>query len=172
LTFLNSSSATGLFQVRSGNPSDPVRWYTVEPGKTLFGTWNAIPSYNLSVFWSQCIARFFNGSIGTGAAVLLVSSTYDCDPDSVALDLTITNVGNRSEVTVLNVYAGDAFTRLLQPQGTFVEGFSRTQFFSWYDLIITVAADPTFTYRLAGHVETGKDSFSDPALGGLITLQG
>jgi hypothetical protein len=34
------------------------------------------------------------------------------------------------------------------------------------------ASDPTFNYRLAGHVETGKDSFSDPALGGLVTLKG
>jgi phospholipase C len=73
---------------------------------------------------------------------------------------------------VLNAYTGDAFTRLLSPQGTFSEGFSLTQFFGWYDLIVTVAADPTFNYRLAGHVETGKESFSDPALGGLVTLQG
>jgi phospholipase C len=52
------------------------------------------------------------------------------------------------------------------------QGSSLTQFFGWYDLIVTVAADPTFKYRLAGHVETGKDSFSDPALGGLLTLKG
>jgi len=31
-------------------------------------------------------------------------------------------------------------------------------------LIVTVAGDPTFNYRLAGHVETGPDSISDPAL--------
>jgi phospholipase C len=46
------------------------------------------------------------------------------------------------------------------------------EFFGWYDLIVTVAGDSTFNYRLAGHVETGQDSFSDPALGGLITLKG
>jgi phospholipase C len=37
--------------------------------------------------------------------------------------------------------------------------------------MVTVAGDPTFEYRLAGHVETGKDSFSDPALGGLVSLK-
>ena len=46
------------------------------------------------------------------------------------------------------------------------------EFHGWYDLIVTVAGDPTFKYRLAGHVETGQDSFSDPALGGLVTLKG
>jgi hypothetical protein len=32
---------------------------------------------------------------------------------------------------------------------------------------------PNVTYecRLAGHVETGDDSFSDPAMGGLVTLR-
>ena len=49
---------------------------------------------------------------------------------------------------------------------------SLDQFYGWYDLIVTVAGDPTFKYRLAGHVETGEDSFSDPALGGLVTLKG
>jgi phospholipase C len=48
---------------------------------------------------------------------------------------------------------------------------SLNQFHGWYDLIVTVTGDPTFKYRLAGHVETGKDSFSDPALGGLVTLK-
>jgi phospholipase C len=49
---------------------------------------------------------------------------------------------------------------------------SLRQFYGWYDLIVAVAGDPTFNYRLAGHVETGKDSFSHPALGGLVTLKG
>ena len=45
-------------------------------------------------------------------------------------------------------------------------------FFGWYDLIIMVSEDPSFKYRLAGHVESGQDSFSDPAMGGLVTLKG
>ncbi|HEY2021320.1 phospholipase domain-containing protein, partial [Paraburkholderia sp.] len=35
----------------------------------------------------------------------------------------------------------------------------------WYDLAITVDSDASFARRLAGHVETGKSSMSDPALG-------
>jgi phospholipase C len=173
LTFMNSGSATVVFQVRSGNPLDPVRWYTVEPAMTLSDTWSVTTSYSLSVYGPNGFVRYFNGSIGTNAAVLEVSSTYDSDPDSVAINLSITNVGGaQAEVTVLNAYTGSAFTRLLSPQASFSEGFSLAQFFGWYDLIVTVASDPTFKYRLAGHVETGTDSFSDPALGGLVTLQG
>ena len=41
----------------------------------------------------------------------------------------------------------------------------------WYDLVVTIAEDPAFQVRLAGHVETGRDSYSDPALGGLVKLK-
>ena len=38
-------------------------------------------------------------------------------------------------------------------------------------VVVTVTEDPSFQYRLAGHVETGRDSISDPAMGGLVTLK-
>jgi phospholipase C len=31
-----------------------------------------------------------------------------------------------------------------------------------------VVEDAAFEYRLAGHIENGKDSFSDPLMGGLV----
>jgi phospholipase C len=62
--------------------------------------------------------------------------------------------------------------QFVESQKTFQNVLSLQRFYGWYDLIITVAGDPTFKYRLAGHVETGAESISDPALGGLVTLQG
>jgi len=44
-------------------------------------------------------------------------------------------------------------------------------FLCWYDLTVTVDGDPSSKYQLAGHVETEKDSISDPALGGLVILK-
>jgi phospholipase C len=35
----------------------------------------------------------------------------------------------------------------------------------WYDLTITVDTDAGFQQRIAGHVETGEDSVSDPVIG-------
>jgi hypothetical protein len=37
--------------------------------------------------------------------------------------------------------------------------------YGWYDLSVTTNAHPHFQRRLAGHVETGRSSMSDPALG-------
>jgi phospholipase C len=38
--------------------------------------------------------------------------------------------------------------------------------FGWYDLSVKADADPGFLWRLAGHLENGRESVSDPALGG------
>ncbi|MGA7318304.1 MAG: phospholipase C, phosphocholine-specific [Silvibacterium sp.] len=191
LTFSNTGRATVVFQVRSGNAADPVRNYTVEPGKKLADTWNVASSYNLSVYGPNGFVRYFNGSIGSRAAVLDVRSRYKIgdhgwdDRDwgngngddhgserGAIIGWKITNVaGTRVEVSVLDAYTGDVSTRLLHPRETFEDELSLDKLHNWYDLIVTVAEDPTFKYRLAGHVETGRDSFSDPALGGL-TLKG
>jgi phospholipase C len=173
LTFLNTGGATAVFQVRSGNPADPVRQYTVEPEKTLSDTWSFASSYSLSVYGPNGFVRYFNGSVGSGAAALDVRSDYDSHKPSGAIKWRITNVGaNQAEVSVLDAYTGNVNTQLLQPDESFGDALSLKHMHGWYDLIVTVAVDPTFNFRLAGHVETGNESFSDPALGGLITLKG
>jgi phospholipase C len=171
LKFLNTGRATAVFQVRSGNPTDLVRNYTVEPGKELEDSWNASPSYDLFVYGPNGFVRYFNGSIGSNAANLDVSSRFETD-DRGSIQWKITNLAaTQAEVNVLDAYTGDSKTRRLEPQETSEDELSLHNFHGWYDLVITVAGDSTFNYRLAGHVETGQDSFSDPALGGLVTLK-
>jgi phospholipase C len=173
LTFANTSagSTAVVFQVRTNNPTDLVRTYTVEPGESLSDTWNVTSTYSLSVYGPNGFVRYFNGSIGASAAVLDVGSSYKTT-GSGSIVWSITNVAStQAEVTVMDAYTGKAVTQTLQPAGSFGNVLSLAKFFGWYDLIVTVAGDSTFNYRLAGHVETGSDSFTDPALGGLVTLQ-
>jgi phospholipase C len=177
LTFFNTGRATVTFHVRSGNAADPVRYYTVESGKNLAGTWNVATSYNLSVYGPNGFVRYFNGSVGSGVAVLDVISRYNIGKRGKeahpSIGWKITNAGaNQAEVSVLDAYTGNMTTRLLHTNASLVDKLVLDEFFGWYDLIVTVAGEPTFKYRLAGHVETGEDSFSDPALGGLVTLKG
>ena len=85
----------------------------------------------------------------------------------------VTNVASSQVLAnVLDAYTGDFVQQILEPGESFENELSLERFYGWYDLIVTVAEDATFNYRLAGHVETGKDSFSDPALGGLVNLKG
>ena len=172
LTFFNTGTATVVFQVRSGNPADVVRSYTVEPGKQLTDTWNVGSSYDLSVYGPNGFVRYFRGSIGSNAAALDVVSRYGRE-DRGSIALKITNVvASPADITVLDAYTGDTRTKHLQPGHRLEEELELEKFGGWYDLIVTVAGDPSFSYRLAGHVETGRDSISDPALGGVVRLKG
>jgi phospholipase C len=148
-----------------------VRSYTVEPGKFLEDTWGAAGSYGLSVYGPNGFVRFFRGSVGATAAALDVNSRYDKE-DHGAIHWSIANVSaNRATVILRDAYVGDEVTRLLAPGARFEGVRELEDFYGWYDVIVRVVEDSTFEYRLAGHVETGRDSFSDPALGGLVTLK-
>lgn len=171
LHFVNTGKAGAVFQVRSGSTTDPVRNYTVEVGKELSGTWTVSGPYDLTVYGPNGFTRQFKGSIGSGAAVLQVHSEYGTD-DEGSLGLSVRNAGSqKATVTVLDAYSGDKVTRVLAPGGHAEGEFSLELFRGWYDVVVTVAEDPSFERRLTGHVETGRDSISDPAMGGLVTLQ-
>jgi phospholipase C len=129
----------------------------------------------ISVCASSLIAngftRYFKGNIGGGAAMLDVHSEYGVHGESSVI-LSVRNAGSqKATVTVLDAYSGEKTVRVLGPGGHTEGQLSCGRFGGWYDFVVTVAEDPGFQYRLAGHVETGRDSISDPAMGGLVTLQ-
>ena len=145
--------------------------HAVEPGKQLSDTWRGSP-YDLSVYGPNGFVRHFKGTSSASATALNIVSKYGTS-GSGSITSKITNVTSAQlEVTVLDAYTGNSVTQALGPGETFANELSLEKFFGWYDLIVTVARHPSFNYRLAGHVETGSDSFSDPALGGLVSLQG
>jgi len=129
-------------------------------------------SYDLSAYGPNGFLRSFQGSIGSGAAVLDVVSQYGTQGRG-SIAWTITNLANtQAEVSVLDAYTGKSASKLLQSHQSFADQLQLDRFGGWYDLIVKVSGDASFKYQLAGHVETGKDSISDPALGGLVTLKG
>jgi phospholipase C len=57
----------------------------------------------------------------------------------------------------------------LEPNQSFTEFLSLEQFYGWYDITIEAETDSTFQKRLAGHLETGEDSMTDPAFGSSLS---
>jgi phospholipase C len=170
LHFGNTGRAAAVFQVRSGNAADLPRSYTVEAGKSLADTWSVGSSYDLSVYGPNGFFRAFKGGIDAAGvrAKLDVRAEYD-DEDHGGIALHIANGGaHTAEVTVLDAYTGHEFKQLLAPREDLEVERSLEAFHGWYDLVVRVTGDAGFEYRLAGHVETGKDSVTDPALGGLV----
>jgi phospholipase C len=175
LHFANRGKAGAVFQVRSGSTAHKVRMYTVEAHKKLSGSWTVSGSYDLTVYGPNGFTRSFKGSVGLGAVALDVHSEYGSEwraDGKLSILVSVRNAGARNvTVTLLDAYTGEKVQRVLPPDGHADTRVSLRQFDGWYDLVITVAEDPRFERRLAGHVETGRDSISDPAMGGLVTLK-
>lgn len=166
IDFDNVGMAAAVFQVRSRNDQEMPRTYTVEPAKSLSGSWSASTGYDLSVYGPNGFFRSFKGS-PNGPANLNVNASYDKVKNGITLNIANLAQG-KAKVRILDKYTG-RFTALeLQNGVSRSRRWSLGLFSGWYDLIVTVEGDAGFEYRLAGHVETGKDSISDPLMGGLI----
>lgn len=173
LMFGNKGAAGVVYQVRSAQTTDAPRSYTVEPGRRLADRWQAAGNgrYDLSVYGPNGFFRAFRGSVSAEAGVDLAIQSYD-DAEREALILEVTNRGDSD----LWLAAEDAYTG---SQGRFLLRRRAPGFWGrpvhwrlpvspdhgWYDIVISVVENPIFEWRLAGHVETGRDSFTDPAIG-------
>jgi len=69
-------------------------------------------------------------------------------------------------VSVFDAYSGKTHTRRLQPDDSLSFVAELDESFGWYDLTVSVGSDTTFRRQLAGHVESGRASVTDPAIGG------
>ncbi|MFO1273881.1 MAG: phospholipase C, phosphocholine-specific [Rubrivivax sp.] len=170
IAFANVGQATAGFQVRPGAGNDTPRCYTVEPGKQLVGQWPVLATgateYDLAVHGPNGFFRRFKGAVGgSGRAQLEVQAAYGEDGEAVTL--TLTNRAPRAAVArVTDAYSGRAVRLVLQAGQQVPLAWPLARTFGWYDLALAVDADPGFAVRLAGHVENGRPSVSDPLMGG------
>lgn len=170
LTFENTGDAAAVFQVRSANPMETPRCYTVEPRKTLSGAFQLLAldgsAYDLEVHGPNGFFRAFRGgAVLAQATDLDVRTRYDRRSGGVTVE--IENEGHTSrKVSITDRYTGDRFQETLAPGKRWKKVTPSRRHFGWYDLVVRVAEDPAFEYVLAGHVETGRESISDPAMAG------
>jgi phospholipase C len=166
IDFGNTGGAAAVFHVRSADGAHKPRNYTVEPHKRLSDTWSGGADYDLSVYGPNGFLRGFKGSLpGPGKANLEVEAL--CDHKGNGITLSILNRALQpAKISVRNQYTGDTFEQVLDAGKSLSKDWPLIRLFGWYDLVITVDGDAGFEYRFAGHVETGRDSISDPALGG------
>jgi len=162
IAFSNTGGVGVCFQVRDGLNLDLPRSYTVEPGKSLSDSWAVVGEYDLSVYGPNGFFRHFKGSL-LGSEIE-VGVSYDANGGGVGLVLA-----NRGRVPRLAIatdaYSHQQFVQILVPGESIGKYWSLQASFGWYDVAVTVEGDSLFKRHLAGHVETGKDSASDPAIG-------
>jgi phospholipase C len=161
LGFTNHGRTGATFYVTSqAVPGGP--WtFTVEAGRTLSGDLPGGPAgYDYAVHGPNGFVRRFAGSAGGGPEVSACP-----DGSSGQLRLTLTNPGSASvRLTVADAYTGNRATHVLRPGARVTETVHTHRSNNWYDISVTSERDAKFLRRLAGHVETGRPSTSDPAI--------
>ena len=168
LKFGNSGKATAVFQVRSGNGQQEGPWtYTVSPSSHVSETWDirgkGQKQYDLSVYGPNGFFRAFKGSISPDATDLSVDVDFKFD-QGVTLD--IQNKSRESaRLRIFDAYSKRTVERVAAPHSHVIWHVDSEDSFGWYDLTIEVAGDSSFKQQLAGHIETGCDSMSDPQIG-------
>ncbi|AGZ41323.1 phosphocholine-specific phospholipase C [Actinoplanes friuliensis] len=162
VTFRNTGRAAAVFLARSAADGEEPRTYTVEPGKTLTGTWAAADGYDVAVHGPNGFHRAFGGA----ARDTEIDVTALDDSAGEKITLVLRNPGDRSaQVTVLDAYTGRQTRLTLRRGQSATRTWSTTRTRGWYDLTIS---GRTLRRQYAGHLENGRDSISDPAMGGLV----
>jgi phospholipase C len=166
LTFTNRGAAGAVFHTRArtdgGSPAMQAKMFTVGAGSELSA---AFPTsgggYHVDVHGPNGFYRqFAAGSLAAGLEVAVHPAG-----SGAVLRLVVTNSGRPVDVTVASAYGhGRRVTERIRTGGR-LEYVVPDDTQGWYDVTVTSGADAAFVRRLAGHVEDGRPSVSDPALG-------
>jgi phospholipase C len=152
ITFASRGAAGAVFHVTS---AAAPRTFTVGAGASLTGTWPVPSGPGVRVHGPNGFYRQFTGD---GPAV----TAAPVGPD---LALTFTNPGPAVRLTLADAYAGTSVPVTVPARASVGVNIPAVLAGGWYDVTVTAAAEPGYLRRLAGHVETGQASISDPALG-------
>ena len=156
LTLSNGGEAGAVLHVYDRLRLEAVpRRYTLSPGATLEDAWPA-GAYDLEVLGPNGFHRRFAGA----AAGIEIRTRANGGAMGVLL---LNRSSTRREVSVESG-DGTVWRVVVAPGVTRERAWPTTQ--GWYDLTVRDAEDRAWLRRLAGRIETGQDSISDPLMGG------
>ena len=172
LSFINTGRQAAVFHVYDRlNLAALPRRYMVEAGKRLEDTW--VPAggglYDLWVLGPNGYHRHFSGSAyrAVSAAQPRPEVQARCDAATGELVLLLSNAGSGPCTLTLksNAYAAYSSSHTLPARSETTLRLPMAANGHWYDLSARVTGQPEYLRRLAGRVETGRHTVSDPALG-------
>jgi len=173
LSFVNSGRAGAVFHVYDKKHLTRVpRRYTVDARHRLSGVWELSEkqtAYDLWVLGPNGFHRHFTGEAipeERHACRPEIEVSYHAEQGDVAVKLSNGGRLPCSFELTPNAYYQACELATVGPQKSLVHRWSLRRSANWYDFTVKVPILPGFARRFAGRVETGRDSFSDPALGG------
>jgi phospholipase C len=174
LMFENTGRAGAVFHVYDRTHLDRVpRRYTVEPGHELSGEWDVgaeLGAYDLWVLGPNGFHRHFTGNLRALDSALAhpeVSVEYDRTNGAVTAKLRNHGSGAATFRVSPNAYFQTApLVITVAGEAEVEQRWPLLESAHWYDFTVQVSELPGFSRRFAGRVETGRDSLSDPEMGG------
>ncbi|WP_111828319.1 phosphocholine-specific phospholipase C [Acinetobacter colistiniresistens] len=173
LIFANTGTQAAVFHVYDKlNLSRIPQRYIVEPNKTLEDVWDALKDnlgrYDLWVLGPNGYHRHFKGDIQRivdSGVQPEIRVCYDIANGDVYAELM--NNGTKDALFTLKpcAYRTDAPLQVSVKAGQVAkQHWALAEVGYWYDFEVTCQSDVSYYRRFAGRVETGEDSFSDPAM--------
>jgi len=119
-------------------------------------------TYALEVHGPNGFLRHWQGSAKSASVMPETQITYN--PTGNSIQLTMTNAGSSScTMTVINGYNGeDVRIYTVKAGGSVSDTWNLGSNANWYDLKATVAGLSNWSRRLAGHMENGLASTTEP----------
>ncbi|MEO8113542.1 MAG: phospholipase domain-containing protein, partial [Phenylobacterium sp.] len=160
---IEKETAAAVFHVYDlTDLTPPPRRYTVGPGKTLEGAWPA-GAHDL---WVLGPGGFHRHCRGAGEPGPTVAAAYDRRGGQLILSVHNPSAASVEIVATANAYELKPWGVRLAPGATAARAWALAETGGWYDLSLATPADPQWLRRLAGRLETGRPSITDPAMGG------
>ncbi|GAB3258586.1 phospholipase C, phosphocholine-specific [Larkinella harenae] len=153
-----------------------IRDYAVSAGDTLTDRWNLTDfeqgTYQFRVNGPNGFFREFIGNANDPQVTVQCEYQRKTPQSNVltgAVELKFSNLDAAKPITVEitdNAYKTAARTKVIPKGGRASVVLDLSKSYGWYDFSVKVSGNTVFEKRYAGRVETGKPSFTDPAMGG------
>jgi phospholipase C len=136
--------------------------YTIGAGDKLATSLPNPGTYDLSLHGPNGFFRHFAGSPDTDIRVAVHS---DQGSGRLKVQLRLTDRGgHHHQPVVVNVADANGPDRQIRLQGTTVITIDTRHSGGWYDIALTTPSDASFSYQLAGRLESANQLTSDPQL--------
>jgi phospholipase C len=169
----NTGEQGAHFYVYATNRTDGPWRYTVGAGKSLTETFDLTTTsgvYTFEVFGPNGFVRKFAGNAAqtrtqnnSKPSLPEVRTHYDVANGNVFLAFSNKGRGIARLTVTDNAYGARPRQVIVPPGAQIEEAWVLASSHHWYDLTVSSVEDASFARRLAGHVENGRPSISDPA---------
>jgi len=169
LHFINNGDAGVVFHVHDLMKPEAEPWrYTIGARNAFIEMYKPGP-HDLVVYGPNGYYRRYSGS-GENE-ILRVDEVFADGKPELSLGVWRGVAETDTLSATAPIYAGmlpDWSAKIPKGDGAAAvrQTWSLAKTHGWYDITLRSAADPRWSYRLAGRHETGQHGFSDPAMGG------